>query len=33
MTLDVAKEYALESLSRTLMFYEYGDDNKTNNQK
>lgn len=33
MTLDVAKEYAFESFSRTQMFHEYGDDNKANNYK
>lgn len=31
--LDVAKEYDFESISKTQMFYEYGDDNKANNYK
>lgn len=26
VTLDVAKEYAFARFSRTLIFYEYGDD-------
>lgn len=34
VTLDVAKEYAFESHSRTQIFYEYGgDDNGANNCK
>lgn len=34
VTLDVSKEYAFESLSRTQIFYECGDDdNGANNCK
>lgn len=31
--INVSKEYAFENLSRTQMFYEYGNDNKANNYK